>query len=554
MIGSARLVCVSILLVLLGVTSAFHALPPARAAAYYVAPDGVDTVAGGTSEHPWRTLQFAVDHVGPGDTILVRSGTYAGCRIQSAGTSGAWITLQAAPGAHVLVNVPGPDNMHGSNIEVETWDGVVAYWVIADLEVANAPGWGIDVRGSEGSFAHHITVRGCIVHHNGISTGRTGIFSAFVNYLLVEYNESYNNGEHGIYHSNSGDHPIIRGNVLHHNVDCGLHMNGDASMGGDGVISYALVERNTIYENGTGGGSGINMDGVTHSIVRNNLLYDNHASGISLYQIDGGSGSHDNRVLNNTVVMAADSRWAINIPDTNDTGNQVFNNIIYSHHSWRGCILIPTPGLAGFQSDYNVVMDRFSTDGGDTRIGLAAWQALGYDAHSFVATPDQLFVDPAGDDYHLKSGSPAVDAGTTLSDVPDDLEGHPRPVGAAFDIGAYERQGYGFTLTAVPTARAIWPGETAVYALHVAPVDAFSATVTLTSSPAPPSLSFSLWPVSVAPDAVATLTVTDTHLAPLLPGLSYAIAVTGTGGGATTSTSVHLLVGGTRLYLPLVFE
>ena len=44
-------------------------------------------------------------------------------------------------------------------------------------------------------------------------------------------------------------------------------MNGDESQGGDGMISGALVERNVIYGNGVGGGSGINMDGVTDSVV-----------------------------------------------------------------------------------------------------------------------------------------------------------------------------------------------------------------------------------------------------------------------------------------------
>ena len=91
-------------------------------------------------------------------------------------------------------------------------------------------------------------------------------------------------------------------------------MNGDASItnpghDSDGIISFGLIENNIIYENGVGGGSGINMDGVTDTIVRNNLLYENHASGISIYQIDGGSGSQDNMILNNTILMAADGRW-----------------------------------------------------------------------------------------------------------------------------------------------------------------------------------------------------------------------------------------------------
>ena len=55
-------------------------------------------------------------------------------------------------------------------------------------------------------------------------------------------------------------------------------MNGDVSLGGDGIISNALVENNVIYDNGLGGGSGINCDGVQDSVIRNNLIYNAHAS------------------------------------------------------------------------------------------------------------------------------------------------------------------------------------------------------------------------------------------------------------------------------------
>jgi len=88
-------------------------------------------------------------------------------------------------------------------------------------------------------------------------------------------------------------------------------VNGDISMGGDGIISDGMIDGNITYESGFGGGSAINMDGVTDTVVRNNVLYDNHATGISLYQIDGGTGSRDNRVLNNSIIVAADGRWAI---------------------------------------------------------------------------------------------------------------------------------------------------------------------------------------------------------------------------------------------------
>jgi hypothetical protein len=95
--------------------------------------------------------------------------------------------------------------------------------------------------------------------------------------------------------SNSGDRPVVRRNLIWGNHSCGLHMNGDASQGGDGVISDALVERNVIFDNGNGdpafgapGGSAINCDGVQDSVIRNNLLWNDHKTGIALYRIDGG--------------------------------------------------------------------------------------------------------------------------------------------------------------------------------------------------------------------------------------------------------------------------
>jgi len=56
---------------------------------------------------------------------------------------------------------------------------------------------------------------------------------------------------------------------------------------------------------------------------------------------------------------------------------------------------------------------------------------------NFIASADPL-VDTAGGDYHLAVGSEAIDAGTA-EDAPDhDIDGAPRPQGAAHDVGAYE--------------------------------------------------------------------------------------------------------------------
>ena len=90
-------------------------------------------------------------------------------------------------------------------------------------------------------------------------------------------------------------------------------------------------------------------------------------------------------------------------------------------------------------SDYNVVMDRFTTNGGDSVLTLAAWRtATGQDAHSFIATPAANFVDPSAGDYHIRADSPARDAAMVATDVTTDFEGLARPSGPASDIGADE--------------------------------------------------------------------------------------------------------------------
>jgi hypothetical protein len=63
---------------------------------------------------------------------------------------------------------------------------------------------------------------------------------------------------------------------------------------------------------------------------------------------------------------------------------------------------------------------------------------------------DPLFVNRSGNDFHIQSGSPAVDAGLIISSAnsyngypvwngtPMDRDGVTRPQGSGYDIGAYE--------------------------------------------------------------------------------------------------------------------
>ncbi len=407
----------------------------AHAAVYYVSTEGNDA-NGGTAARPWLTLQHAVDVVQPGDTILVRGGTYAGCRIGRSGGPDKPCTLKAEPGAEVVLDRPGAENRHNSILEVESFGDTISYWTIEGVEAAGSPRYGIDVRHTD-----HVTVRGCRAHDSAV----TGIVTSFSEYVTIEGNECYRNHEHGIYHANSADHPTIRGNRIHHNDTCGIHMNGDASLGGDGQISYALVEKNIIWENGAPrGGSAINCDGVSDSVFRNNLCVNNHASGISLYAGDGAAGSSRNQVYSNTFLMAPGSRWVVNIPASQDgksnpVGNIVKNNVLYTPFPERGSIHIYDPAAAHLESDYNAVVDRFTADNDRSIISLRQWRALGFDSHSIQITPEALTdsgAQPTLGGFRPRPGSPLIGAGVALPEVTDDLSGTARP--ATPCIGCYE--------------------------------------------------------------------------------------------------------------------
>ncbi|HEX3123334.1 MAG TPA: right-handed parallel beta-helix repeat-containing protein [Rhodanobacteraceae bacterium] len=96
--------------------------------------------------------------------------------------------------------------------------------------------------------------------------------------------------------------------------------------------------------------------------------------------------------------------------------------------------------------------DNYSGAGGTMKVNIVNSGYTTFDNYFGFATVTDIgqifnypnFVNPAIADYHLATGSSAIDAGATQfpngSVPPTDIEGNPRPTGAAPDPGAYEYQ------------------------------------------------------------------------------------------------------------------
>src|SRR5688500_18584252 len=96
---------------------------------FYISPTGSDSGAG-TITSPGETVQRGVKAVAPGDTLVLRGGTYAGGVTVRTDD----VTIRSYPGEHAVVSAPINDSAIGMSIWFNARGGRVL-----DLEVRG--GW-----------------------------------------------------------------------------------------------------------------------------------------------------------------------------------------------------------------------------------------------------------------------------------------------------------------------------------------------------------------------------------------------------------------------------
>ena len=456
---------------------------------YYVSPAGADTNPC-SAPQPCRQVPRAVAlfQAGTATTILLADGDYDGFNVEAVrGTAAAPLIIKAQGANAVILPRARLLNLIRGNIYILD----STYVVLEGLRTFS--GTGSSMAGIAVRVSSHVTVRNCVSGRNS----DYGIFSSFADDLLLENNETFGSVvQHGIYVSNSSQRPIIRGNRSHDNAQNGIQINADLSAGLPGTTSGAVLENNIVYNNAQ---TAINLDGVQDSVVRNNLLYNNRGSGIAAFKQDGAVGPKDVRIYFNTVVMAADGRWAVRV--VRSEGPVILrNNILYNQNSARGGISLATTDDSDNNGDVRNIDSDYNLFGGGnaavtpndqrTLYTLIDWQAKRQDLHSFTALLTSLFVNAGVSDYHLARNSPAIGKGTDVAGITTDLEGRARKPGSP-DLGALE--------SVPPSSPQINPGGT-VSAPNFLPrltagaiVSVFgsnlaSGTVAATTSPLPTTL------------------------------------------------------------------
>jgi hypothetical protein len=257
-----------------------------------------------------------------------------------------------------------------------------------------------------------------------VDQARDGIVSGNLVYNITSRgNPAYGNEQNsdGIY-VDGGTRILIEQNVMH-DVDFGIEL---ASEHKDRATSYITARNNLIYHCHT---AGVSIGGYAperghtdHSTVVNNTLYENDTSETGSGEFQMQWNMADDIFANN--IVYAGSRCLITLNRSQVEKSQppvtIDHNLYYcasgaNASTWKESAATVT----GF--------DQYV-------------ESTGNDRHSRFL--DSHFVDAAAHDFHVRSDSPAIAAGTT-DGVPVgelDLEGSPRVKSGNIDIGCYQRK------------------------------------------------------------------------------------------------------------------
>jgi len=388
--------------------SALFLIPAsAQAATYYVSTSGSDSNAGSSSA-PFKTIQKAANIVNPGDTVIVRDGTYTDTnndlnvvRLARGGTSSSsWITFKAENKWGAVLDGLGTAKF-GWNLKAGS-----QYIRIEGFQIKNMTNAAFVMQKELSNHQNNIyiyrnkiydigrQIRGCSDPEVGI--GHSGIGASYlVENLTVDSNEIYDIGRLSECKTKEDyADPAKEGK-------CGCSLQQDYSLD------------HGIYV------------GSQHTKIINNVFY-NCAAGWSIQVAGSVSPTTDWKIINNTfygknpVKVGQIVLWGY----TNDITIQ--NNI--SHSAQTSFIhALDAEKKKSIKINNNLVY------GAEKVINTSGAE---YQLSDNITGKDPKLVDLASRNFRLQSTSPAIDKGLYTSDRVYDADG--KLISGTPDIGAYE--------------------------------------------------------------------------------------------------------------------
>lgn len=290
--------------------------------------------------------------------------------------------------------------------------------VVINLNKAGTDGGGV-YHSSEGGVFTNVTISENTAQEKGGGV-YFGYSKSTLNHVEIIMNQAKNGG--GIYNSYSND-------VL---TDVKISEN-QATVDGGGILNYGASPRITGAE--VRGNSAGNSGGGIYSNGGANALTNAEISGNRANVSGGGIYNFgSNPALTNVTISGNEANgsgggiytWA-------STSASLRNSIVWGNSG--DDIFFYTPNST-FHMDHSLIGNLNRTDDNGDRGNI------------YAANP--VFIDSAQGNYHLGSGSPAINQGSTtyfdagqtpdLSSITTDMDDKPRSVGDSIDMGAYEYQ------------------------------------------------------------------------------------------------------------------